>query len=552
MTVKTIDAIAKMLKAEGVEYLSCFPTTSMIEAAAQVGIQPIVCRQERVGVHIADGFSRVTNGSQPGVFAMQWGPGTENSFAGVATAFSDSVPILLLPLGHQLDRHGVSPMFRSDMNYMGITKHVEVVTSPQRVRATMRRSLAALRQGRPGPVMVEIPADVALQETEDSDTNPLSVKPVRAQGDTRDIEAAATALSTAQRPVIHAGQGILYAEATEQLIELAELLAVPVMTTLLGKSAFPEGHPLSLQCGASAMSKAAYHFTQATDLVCGIGCSFTNHAMAMNVPEGKQIIHATNDPSDVQKDYDVDYPIVGDAKLVLGQLIAVCKDILGNRARAQDAVASEIASIKEGWLADWMPKLTSDETPISPFRVIWDLMRAIPPHDAIVTHDSGSIRSQMLNFYQSEGPRSFIGWGRSHALGTGLGLIIGAKLARPEKVCTYVCGDTAFGMVGLDFETAVRHQIPIITVVLNNGGMAGEARGVAESEYQISNLGSDYADLARAMGGHGERIEQPSEIVPAFQRARRVTEEQGLPVLLEFITTRKQATSSPGNDFKPV
>lgn len=550
--MKTLDAIANMLKAEGVKYLSCFPTTSMIEAAAQAGIQPIVCRQERVGVHIADGFSRVTNGSELGVFAMQWGPGTENSFAGVATAFSDSVPILLLPLGHQLDRHGVSPLFRSDMNYLGITKHVEVVTSPQKVRTTMRRSLAALRQGRPGPVMVEIPADVALQETGDSATNPLPVKPLKSQGDMRDIEAAATALSTAKRPVIHAGQGILYAEATDELIELAELLAVPVMTTLLGKSAFPEGHPLSLQCGASTMSKAAYHFTQATDLVFGIGCSFTNHAMAMNVPEDKPIIHATNDPSDVQKDYDVDYPIVGDAKLVLRQLIEACKDILGNRARSQDAVASEIASIRNGWLSDWMPRLTSDETPISPLRVIWALMEAIPPHGAIVTHDSGSIRSQMLNFYQAEGPRSFIGWGRSHALGTGLGLIIGAKLARPEKVCTYVCGDTAFGMVGLDFETAVRHQIPIITVVLNNGGMAGEARGVAESEYQISQLGSDYADLARAMGGYGERIEQPSEIVPAFQRARRVTEAQGLPVLLEFITTRKYATSSPGNDFKPA
>ena len=163
-----------------------------------------------------------------------------------------------------------------------------------------------------------------------------------------------------------------------------------------------------------------------------------------------------------------------------------------------------------------MPKLTSDEIPITPFRVIWDLMRAIPPEDAIVTHDAGSPRERMISFYRSAGPRSFIGWGRSHALGTGLGLIIGAKLAKPEKVCTYVTGDTAFGMVGLDFETAVRERIPIIITLFNNGGMAGEARGVAEAEYQISNLGSDYADLARAMGGHGNGLKTPQK---SFRRS---------------------------------
>ncbi|MCZ6676019.1 MAG: thiamine pyrophosphate-requiring protein [Candidatus Poribacteria bacterium] len=550
--MKTIDAIASVLKAEGIEYLSCFPTTSMIEAAAQAGIRPIVCRQERVGVHIADGFSRVTNGKQPGVFAMQYGPGTENSFAGAATAFSDSVPMLLLPLGHPLDRQGVWPLFRSEINYAAVTKRVEVVTSPQNVGAVMRRSLAALKGGRPGPVMVEIPTDVAMQEVTDFDANRFRAKGVKAQGDVRDIESAAKALCNADRPVIHAGQGVLYAEATEELVELAELLAVPVMTSLLGKSGFPESHPLSLGCGTGSMPKALHHFLHTADLIFGIGCSFTNHSMAMKLPAGVKMIHATNDPVDLQKDYEIEHPIVGDAKLVLRQLIEACKDILGDSGRSNGEVAAEIAAINKEWLGDWMPKLTSDEIPISAFRVIWDLMQAIKPEEAIVTHDSGSIRERTISFYRSAGPRSFIGWGRSHALGTGLGLIIGAKLARPEKVCINFMGDAAFGMVGLDFETAVRHQIPIITVVLNNRAMAGEASGVAESEYQISNLGSDYADLARAMGGYGERIEQPGEIISAFQRARRVTEEEGMPVLLEFMTARESGSSSPGNDFKPV
>jgi len=550
--MKTIDAIANVLKAEGVEYLSCFPSTPMIEAAAQAGIRPIVCRQERAGVHIADGISRVTNGSQLGVFAMQWGPGTENSFAGIATAFSDSVPILLLPLGHQLDRQGIRPLFRSEISYASITKRVEVVKSPQQVGAVMRRSLAALRQGRPGPVMIEIPADVALQEVHDSCADASPVKRIRSQGDPRDIEAAAKALCSAHRPIIHAGQGVLYAQASEELRELAEFLAIPVMTTLLGKSAFPESHPLSLGSGALTMPRALHHFLTTADLVFGIGCSFTRHALAIDLPDGKKIIHATSDPVDVHKDYAIDLPIVGDSKLVLRQLMEACRDILGDQGRSRDAVEAEIASIKEEWLGHWMPKLTSDQKPISLFRVIWDMMRAINPEDAIVTHDAGNARDQTITFYRCAGPRSFIGWGRSHSLGTSLGLIIGAKLAKPDKACINIMGDAAFGMVGMDFETAVRNRIPIITVVLNNGGMSTEARGVADEQYHVSNLGSDYAMLAQAMGGHGERIEDPAEISDAFKRARRVTEGQGIPVLLEFMTARERAGSRPANDFKPA
>jgi acetolactate synthase-1/2/3 large subunit len=186
-----------------------------------------------------------------------------------------------------------------------------------------------------------------------------------------------------------------------------------------------------------------------------------------------------------------------------------------------------------------MPILTSDERPISPYRVIWELQQAIPPAEAIVTHDSGSPRDQMLPFFVAAGPRSYISWGKSHGLGTGLGLIMGAKLAEPQKVAINVMGDAAFGMVGLDFETAVRNRIPIITVVLNNSTMAIETRAMAVSQelYKARDIGGNYADLGRAMGGYAERVEDPSEIGPAFLRARRVTEEQGVPALLEFITS---------------
>ncbi|MBI2938905.1 MAG: thiamine pyrophosphate-requiring protein [Chloroflexi bacterium] len=552
-TLRTIDAIVQILKREGVEYLSCFPTTPLIEAAAQGGIRPIICRQERVGVGIADGFSRVNNGVVPGVFAMQYGPGAENSFAGVATAYSDSVPILLLPLGHAEDRQGVSPLFGSTVSFKTITKRVEQITSPGRTGDVLRRAIAALRQGRPGPVMVEVPADVAVKEVDETAFRYPPIKRTVSAGDSRDVEAAARALCAAERPIVHAGQGVLYADATAELVELAELLDLPVMTTLLGKSAFPENHPLSLGCGLGVMGPALFNFLRRADLVFGLGCSFTRHGMSLTIPAGKTLIHATNDPIDIHKDYEVAYPIIGDARLVLRQVIKACREILGPRGRPRPEVAGEIRAATEAWLAEWAPKRNSESRPISPYRVIADFARAVDPAEAIVTHDCGNPRGQIVPFYRSAGPRSFLGWGKSHALGTGLGLIMGAKLARPEKLCVNFMGDAAFGMVGLDFETAVRNRIPIVTVVLNNSGMASEGRAMphAEAAYATSNLSGNYAEMGRAMGGYAERIEDPARVLDAFRRARRVTEEEGRPVLLEFITARETASSSPARDFKP-
>src|SRR5918996_3503810 len=175
--MRVVDAIAEILRREGVEFLSCYPTTVMIEAAAAVGIRPVLCRQERVGVGIADGFSRVSSGKRLGVFAMQYGPGAENAFPGVATAYSDSVPILVLPLGHQRERAQVFPLFSSARTYASVVKSVETLNLATEVSEVMRRAFNLLKMGRPGPVMVEIPADVALEDISESalDYTPIKV-----------------------------------------------------------------------------------------------------------------------------------------------------------------------------------------------------------------------------------------------------------------------------------------------------------------------------------------------------------------------------------------
>ena len=539
--MKVVDVIAEILKREGVEFLSCYPTNTMIEAAATAGIRPIVCRQERVGVGIADGFTRVTNGKRIGVFTMQAGPGAENAFSGISTAYSDSVPILLLPVGHARNTSQVFHFFRSVQSYAPVTKWTEEITLTDQVPEIMRRAFSYLKMGRLGPVLVEIPNDVAVEEFPAAGVNYTPVKRTVSGANARDIEEAAKILLQAKSPVIIAGQGVLYAEATDELTKLAELLQAPVTTPLEGKSAFPEDHPLSLGTGAGVMPRPVHTFLQKADVIFAVGSSLTKHSIvAAPIPSGKTIIHATNDERDINKHYPADYPILGDAKPVLSQFIQAVKDLLGGKSKNDGTVAAEIKKGKDEWMAEWMPKLTSNEKPLNPYRIMWEFMNLFDRKECIVTHDAGSPRNQLVPFYQAPTPRSYIGWGKSHALGTGLGLIMGAKLAAPEKFCVNFMGDAAFGMTGLDFETAVRNNIPTLTIVLNNNFMAAETHMMHASHerYGTMNILGNYADLGRSLGGWSERVEEPGQIVGALQRARKVTDD-GKAALLEFITSRE-------------
>jgi len=546
--MRVVDVISEILKREGVNFLSCYPTNTLIEAAALAGIRPIVCRQERVGVGIADGFTRVTNGKRIGVFTMQAGPGAENAFSGITTAYSDSVPVLLLPVGHARDTSQVFHFFRSVQSYAPVTKWSEEITLASQVPEIMRRAFSYLKMGRLGPVLMEIPNDAALEEFPAAAIHYSPVKRTVSGANARDVSEAAKILIESRTPVIVAGQGVLYAEASDELVELAELLQAPVTTTLEGKSAFPEHHPLSLGTGAGVMPRPVHSFLQNADVIFAIGASLTKHSIvAAPIPAGKTIIHATNDERDINKHYPANYPILGDAKPVLRQFIDAIKDELGNKKREANGTAAEIKKGKEEWMAEWMPKLTSDEKPLNPYRVMWEFMNLFDRKNTIVTHDAGSPRNQLVPFYQAPSPRSYIGWGKSHALGTGLGLIMGAKLAAPEKFCVNFMGDAAFGMTGLDFETAVRNNIPTLTIVLNNNFMAAETHSMQASHerYGTMNILGNYADLARSLGGWSERVEEPSRIVPALQRARKVTDD-GKAALLEFITSREHNYSRAG------
>ena len=543
--MQAIDAVAQILKTEGVENLFCFPANTLIDACAKVGIRPIMARTERTLINMADGFSRISNGDRLGVACVQSGPGSENAFGGLAQAFSDSVPILMLPGGVARRSHGIPTHFEAVPNYGGITKWVAQVNFPDRIPAMMRRAFSLLRTGHPAPVMLEIPTDVASEDIDDGFDYrpPEKIKPA---GNPSDIEASVKALLAAESPILHAGQGVLYADGTDELIEFAELVGVPVMTTMAGKSVFPENHPLSLGSSGHTGTGMVKHFLTKADLVFGLGCSLSTSVMSTPIPDGKVLIHNSIDELDINKDYAADYAIIGDAKIVLGQLIDEAKKQLDGGGRNGDAVAEEVKTVKEQWLAEWMPKLTSDETPINPYRVVWDLNQAVDRTQTIVTHDSGNPRDQTLPFYEAITPHGYIGWGKSTQLGYGLGLIMGAKMAAPEKLAINIMGDAAFGMAGMDFETAARERIPILTIMFNNSALGGYEKHmpVATERFQTKFISGDYAKVAEGLGGYSEKVENPADIIPAIQRAQKET-EAGKPALLEIIT-REETDFSQG------
>ena len=536
------DAIAGILKAEGVKYLFCYPVNHLIEHAARADIRPIVVRQERIGLHMADAVSRLTSGRTIGVFAMQHGPGSENAFGGVAQAYGESSPILVLPQGYARRQAQIPPNFSPVRSMQSVTKSAETITLPAEIPNIFRRAFSHLRNGRGGPALVEIPSDVFKEEIGDTlDYRPVSF--TRSGPDPVDVKRAARTLIEAKHPVIYAGQGVHYARAWPQLRKLAEFLAAPVTTSLGGKSAFPENHPLSLGSGGKTFPKAVHHFLSRADVIFGIGCSFTETNFGLAMPKGRQMIHATLDFDHLNKDVRVDIPLAGDAALTLDALL---EELGALRASPRDttSVAKEIAEVRESWLAQWMPKLTSNETPLTPYRVIWDLLHTVDATQTIITHDAGSPRDQTSPFWVAREPLSYIGWGKTTQLGYGLGLAMGAKVAFPEKLCINVWGDAAIGFTGMDFETAVRERIPILSILFNNFSMACElpVMKAATDKFKATAISGDYAAMARAFGGYGERVTAPTEIVPAIRRGIEQT-RQGHPALLEFITCQEMATS---------
>ncbi len=541
--MKVGEAIAAILRAEGVEVLFAYPVNHLIEFAAARDIRPVIVRQERVGLHMADALSRLSSGRRIGVFCMQHGPGSENAFGGVAQAYAESVPILVIPQGYPRRLAGIDPNFSSAREMRGIAKATEWVGLASEVPAAFRRAFTRLRNGRGGPVVVEIPADLWQEEVPAFDYRPPPA--LRTAPDPRDAARLARLILAAERPLIYAGTGVHWAGAWNELRAFAERLSAPVATSLGGKSAFPEDHPLALGAGAVSTPLPLAAMLGRADLVIGIGCSFTETSFGIKFPPDKRYLQITLDPAHLAKDLAIEDGMLGDAKLCLQALLA---EIEAARPAPRDPapIAAEIAALKARFLAEWEPILRSDEVPLTPYRVIWELSRLVDPDEVIITHDAGSPRDQLVPFWKATRPLSYLGWGKTTQLGYGLGLAMGAKLAHPEKLCINVWGDAAIGFTGLDLETAVRERIPVLSILFNNFSMAIELKvmPISTAKYRATDISGDYAAMARALGAHGERVLAPEAIRPALERGIAAV-RAGQPALLEFITAKETRIPRP-------
>ena len=315
-----------------------------------------------------------------------------------------------------------------------------------------------------------------------------------------------------------------------------------------GKSAFDESHPLSVGAGGMTTTGPAAQFLGETDLLVAIGSSLTRTPYGQRVPRGVPVVQNTNNPDEIGKDENITIALVGDAKLTLQALIHEARARLDS-ARDTAEVEAKIATAREEWLATWTPALTSDEVPLSYYRVINELNDVLDRDNSIVTHDAGAPRDCLVPFFDATTPHSYVGWGKTTHLGFGIPLMIGAKLAHPDRFCLNVMGDGAFGMSGTDIETAVRSGVAITTVLLNNGNMATYPHGspmdptTARTEFGVTTMLGDYAKIAEGMGATGITVRTPDEFRAALDDAKRLNAE-GTTVLID-VHANVEARRSP-------
>jgi len=535
MKIQAVNGIARILKAEGIPWVSCYPTSPVNNALGEEGVPILMMGEERFAVAVADAFSRVTCGKQIGACTVMAGlnaAGIQMAYGAVAQAWEDSSPLLVMAegVGAGATRHthyDIGAAFKS------VTKWVGEIGRADQVPDYVRRAFTHLRSGRPGPVLLLIPRD--LGEYDEAEHPYAPVKGWRSGPDPDDVKSAIKVLLAAKSPLLHVGEGVLYADATAELLQFAEAAQVPVMTTLKAKGAFPEHHPLSVGV-RGAMTE---HYLRGCDVLFSIGSSLFPNRFSHAVPDAdkKTIVQCTVDLLDINRSYETRHAVIGDARLTLQALI----EELAKRGGVakKPALLEEIRGQKQAFMAKFQPWLTSNDTPINPYRVLGDLMKVLDPKSSFVTADSGNTRDQTSTVYETHIPRGFLGWGNVSTLGFSLAGAVGAKLAYPHRQSVLVTGDAGVCYMMGNFEAVARYKIGVTVLHINNGGYSGYGPGFWGAghdpyTWKVSDHGTAcMANMARAVGFHAEDVSQPGEIIPALKRALDEN-AKGRPAFIEF------------------
>jgi acetolactate synthase-1/2/3 large subunit len=559
--------VVETLVNEGVPYIVGIPghgTLGLSDALlGEERLQVLQVRHEQAAVHLADGYYRVA-GVPLAVFTSI-GPGAMNTVIGVASCYVDSIPVLVLTGNshtHMAGRGVLQEIERQrDADSLAvfepIAKRIWRPTGAERLPRILQRAFAEMLTGRRGPVVVDLPMDVQCDAVEVGAGLP-SPNGYRPQStilpDPELIAQAARLLAEAQRPVVVAGGGVIAAEAWGKLRQLAELLGAPVVTTMMGKGAFPEDHPLSGLHGGSKGTTCGSALTRSADVLLTVGMRFADEStssyrqgVTYAIPPTR-LIHIDLDPTEIGKNYPIQVGIVADAKAGLAALLQSLQTLKVS-GTFRVSYFDEIQHLREAWLAQVRELASSEHVPVTISRLIAEV-RAFLDRDAIVVTSSGNTQAQWFQEAMVYEPKTNLTTGGFSTMGWTVPAALGAKLAAPERQVLGLVGDGDFLMTAQELATAVQYNIPAVYVVANNAGwiairdlqaaVYGEERAVgAEFLRSGGPLSPDLAALARAFGCHAERVSAPGEVRPALERAFA----SGRPAVVEVLVEREYPLS---------
>lgn len=541
MTLDVATGIARILKQEGINWVSTFPVCKVNNALGREGIPIVMMRDDRYAVALADAFSRVTAGSPIGVCTFQGGvnaAGLQVAYAGMAQAYEDGSPVLCITDGVPIGATENS-QFDVTSSLKSVSKWYGYLDKPDRLHEFMRRAFTMLRTGRPGPVVIAIPeANATYDETADP-YHP--VKSWKYAPDPQDVTTAVDLLINSENPLVYVGEGVIYSHASEQLMSLVELANTPVISTLKAKGAFPENHPLFVGVRGDQVNE----YLEKSDLVLAVGSSLSPGRFSHAIPNAtsKTIIHCDIDELHVNKVYPTAVSLLGDAAFTLEALSQELQAKTKGKGRPAKNVTSEIKASIDRAMSKYTEPLSSDDKPINPYRVYSGLMDVLDPHTSFVTHESGNTRDQLSTVYETLIPRGFLGWGNVSSLGFSLAATLAAKISFPDRDCVAVTGEAGLGYMLGNLEVALRQKLGITVVHVSNGGFSGYGPGFwgdGHDPYTHEVVGHDEIDMSKVIGDMGyytERVTEPSEVSDALRRAISAN-KNGQPAYIEFICSQ--------------
>jgi tartronate-semialdehyde synthase len=549
-SMPAMQAVVKVLESEGVDTVFGIPGAAILpfyDALRGSSIRHLTVRHEEGGTHAADGYSRATG--RIGVAVGTSGPAGTNMVTGLYTAWADSIPILTItgqvPLA-QLDREGFQAVDIAQI-VKPVVKKSYLVSQSDQLPWVFREAFRIMREGRPGPVHIDLPLDVQLATIQYDAVADAPLAVHRAAPHPAAIERALELLLSAERPLLMPGGGVILAEGCEELVELAELLQVPVLPTLMGWGAIPNDHPLYVgQAGIQTQTRAGNQALLESDLVLAVGARFADrHTGALEVYRGeRRFIHIDVEPTQIGRVFGPDLGIVADAKLALQALLEAARRRVGSQ-RVSSGWASQVPDRRR----ELARKTDYDEVPIKPQRVFQEINEFFDPDTVFVTAIGlyQIFSGQLQEVFK---PRHYLICGQAGPLGWEISACTGAKLGQPEKTVVGVVGDYSFQFLIEEIAVACQYEVPFVMVMLNNAylGLIRQTEQRYDMNYAVNidydeSYGMDHVKVMEGMGAFGRRVENPEEIRDALDWALATAQEHRRPVLVEVITERE--TNAP-------